>query len=108
MPTTSTGDTIPKETDDSIESEQDTQDDSVVLAQLTVNPLFVPLTPSTNPLIADDPSTQDAVDQGVTGIQWMTPCQQHLQATLFLKRLTTPPSQSTILKMTTSSLLSLP
>ena len=63
LPTTLAGDTIPEEIGDSTESEQDTQDDSIVLAQSAMNPLVIPLTPSANPLVVNDPSTQDAPDQ---------------------------------------------
>ena len=63
LPTTLAGDTIPEEIGDSTESEQGTQDDSIVLAQSAMNPLVIPLTPSANPLVVDDPSTLDAPDQ---------------------------------------------
>ena len=68
LPTTPTGDTIPEGADGAIESEQDTQDDYVILAQPALNPPVIPLTPSANPPVADDPSSQDTPDQTkVTG-----------------------------------------
>ena len=63
LPTTPAGDAIPEGADGTIESEQDTQDDGVILAKFAVNPLISPLTPSANPPVADDPSSQDAPDQ---------------------------------------------
>ena len=59
LPTTLTCDAVPEETDDSTESDQDTQDDNVILAQPTLNPPVVPLTPSANPPTADDPLARD-------------------------------------------------
>ena len=46
---TPAGDTIPEKGDDSTEFEADPKDDSVVLAQPTVNQLVIPLTLSANP-----------------------------------------------------------
>ena len=63
LPTTPASDTIPEGADGAIESEQDTQDDYVILAQPAVNPPVIPLTPSANPSVADNPSSQDAPDQ---------------------------------------------
>ena len=63
LPTTPAGDTIPEGADGAIESEQDTQDDDVILAQPAVNPLIIPLTPSANPPVANDSSSQDDLDQ---------------------------------------------
>ena len=63
LPTTPAGDVIPEETDDSTKLEQDTQDDSVVLAHPAMNPPVVPLTSSANPLVVDGPLTQDAPNQ---------------------------------------------
>ena len=54
MPTTPVGDAVPEETDDSTESNQDTQDDNIILAQPPLNPPIVPLTPSANPIAAND------------------------------------------------------
>ena len=63
LPTTLAGNAIPEGADGATESKQDTQDNSVILAQPTVNPPVIPLAPSTNPPVADDPSSQDAPDQ---------------------------------------------
>jgi len=60
LPTTPAGNAIPEETDDSSELEQDTQDDSVILAQLALNPPIIPLTSSTNPTVANNHSAWDA------------------------------------------------
>ena len=46
---TPAGDTIPEKGDDSTKFEADPKDDSVVLAQPTVNQLVIPLTLSANP-----------------------------------------------------------
>ena len=54
MPTTPVGDAVPEEIDDSTESNQDTQDDNIILAQPPLNPPIVPLTPSANPIAAND------------------------------------------------------
>ena len=67
LPTTLTDDAVPKETDDSTESDQATQGDGVILAQLAVNLPVVPLTPSDNPLAADNPLVQDASDLSLQG-----------------------------------------
>ena len=63
LPTTLAGDAIPEGADGATESEQDTQDDGIILAQPIVNPSIIPLTPLANPHVADDPSSQDAPDQ---------------------------------------------
>ena len=63
LPTTPAGDAIPEGADGATELEQDTQDDGVILAQPVVNPFVIPLTLSANPLVADDLSSQDALDQ---------------------------------------------
>lgn len=56
LPTTPAhGDTVSEETDDSIESVQDSKDDGVVPAQLTIDRSVIPLAPSIN-----DPPTHDA------------------------------------------------
>ena len=60
LPITLAGNTVPKETDDSIELNQDTQDNGFVLAQPALNPSVVPLTPSANPTTTDDLLAQDA------------------------------------------------
>ena len=62
LPTTPAGDAIPEGAGGATELEQDTQDNSVILAQPTVNPPVIPLTPSANPPVADDPLFQDAPD----------------------------------------------
>ena len=49
LPLTPTGDTILDEIDDSIESELDPKDDSVVLAQSTADPPVTPSVPSIEP-----------------------------------------------------------
>ena len=46
LPSTPTSDAVPKETDNSTESDQTTQDNGVILAQPAVNLPVVPLTPS--------------------------------------------------------------
>ena len=63
LPTTLAGDAIPEGADGATESEQDTQDNGVILAQPTVNPPVIPLALSANPHVAGDPSSQDALDQ---------------------------------------------
>ena len=55
--TSTHGDLVSEETDDSTELEWDPKDDGVVLAQLAVKRLVVPLAPS-----ADDPPTHDALN----------------------------------------------
>ena len=57
LPSTPTGDTIQKETDDSIESNP--KDDSIVLAQPAMDAPVTPLVPSTEPLNVEDPLAQD-------------------------------------------------
>ena len=52
--TSTHGDTVSEETDDSTELERDPKDDGVVLAQLAVEGPVVPLAPSAN-----DPPTHD-------------------------------------------------
>ena len=59
---TPAGDTVLEKSDDFFESEVDPKDDSVVLAQPTVDQLITPLNPSANPPNAEDPSTQDVQD----------------------------------------------
>ena len=59
---TPAGNAVPKETNYSNESEQDTQNDSLVLAQLAANPPVVSLTSSANPPDLDEPSTRDSPD----------------------------------------------
>ena len=54
LPTTPGGNTIPEETDESTEQDQDTQDENVILAQLALNRPII-LTPSANPPTTDDP-----------------------------------------------------
>ena len=54
MPTTPVGNAVPEETDDSTVSNQDTQDDIIILAQPALNPPVIPLTPSANPIAAND------------------------------------------------------
>ena len=63
LPTTLVGDAILEGANDAIESKQDTLDDGVILAQPALNPPVIPLTPSANPSVADNPSSQDAPDQ---------------------------------------------
>ena len=63
LQTTPVGDAIPEGANGATESEQDTQDDNVILAQLGMNPPVIPVTPSANPPVADNPSSQDAPDQ---------------------------------------------
>ena len=63
LQTTPVGDAIPEGANDATELEQDTQDDGVILAQPALNPPVIPLTPSANPSVADNPSSQDAPDQ---------------------------------------------
>ena len=60
---TPAGDTIQKETNDSIESESDPKDDSIVLAQLAADPPVTPLLPSTKPLNIENPLAQDVQDK---------------------------------------------
>ena len=67
LPTTLVDDVVPKETDDSTESDQATQGDGVILAQLAVNLPVIPLTPLDNPPVADDPLVQDAPDLSLHG-----------------------------------------
>jgi len=62
LPTTPTSDAIPEGADGATKLEQDTQDDRIILAQPAMNPPIVPLTPSANPAVAVNPSTQDAPD----------------------------------------------
>ena len=52
---TPTGDTILEETVDSTELESDPKDNSIVLAQLAVDPLVTPLVSSTKPLHVETP-----------------------------------------------------
>ena len=59
---TPAGDTVLEKSDDFSESEVDPKDDSVILAQPTVDQLVIPLNPSANPLNAEDPLTQDVQD----------------------------------------------
>ena len=63
LPITLVGDAILEGANDAIESKQDTLDDGVILAQPALNPPVIPLTPSANPSVADNPSSQDAPDQ---------------------------------------------
>ena len=63
LPTTPAGDAIPEGDDSATKSEQDTQDNCVVLAQLAANPPVIPLTLSANPPVVNVPSTQDAPNQ---------------------------------------------
>jgi len=67
LPTTLACDAVPEETDDSTESDQDTQDDSVILAQPTLNPPVVPLTPLANPPTANDPLARDTPNLPLQG-----------------------------------------
>ena len=67
LPSTPAGDTIPEEIDNSTESDQATQDNDVILAQLAVNLPVIPLTPLDNPPVADDPLVQDAPDLSLHG-----------------------------------------
>ena len=60
LPTTPASDTVPEETKNSTESDQDTQDNGFVLAQLSSNPFVVPLTLSANPPAANDLLAWDA------------------------------------------------
>ena len=60
LPTTPVGDAVPEETEDSIESDQDTQDNGFILAQLSSNASVVPLTLSANPPAVDDLLAWDA------------------------------------------------
>ena len=46
-----------------IESESNPKDDSVVLAQPTVDPPVIPLVPSTEPLNVENPLAQDVQDK---------------------------------------------
>ena len=59
LPSTPVDDTIFDETDDSIESEPNPKDDSVVLAQPTVDPSVTPFVPSTNLVNFENLFTQD-------------------------------------------------
>ena len=54
LPTTLASDAVLEETNDSSESDQDTQDDGVILPQLALNPPVI-LTLSANPPTIDDP-----------------------------------------------------
>ena len=54
LPTTLANDAVLEETNDSSESDQDTQDDGVILPQLALNPPVI-LTLSANPPTVDDP-----------------------------------------------------
>ncbi|KAL0000117.1 hypothetical protein SO802_019719 [Lithocarpus litseifolius] len=56
---TPAGDSTLEETDDSIESEPDPKDDSVVLAQPAADPPVTPLVPSTEPQNVKSPFIQD-------------------------------------------------
>ena len=56
LPSTPAGDTIQEETDDSTESNP--KNDSIVLAQLVVDPSVTPLVPSTEPLNVENPVAQ--------------------------------------------------
>ena len=56
------GDNINEETDDSIELEMDSKDDSVVLAQPTIEGLVVPWAPSINDPPAHDVPNSTAQD----------------------------------------------
>ena len=67
LPTTLIDDAVPEETDDSTKSDQATQGDGDILAQLAVNLPVVPLTSSDNPLVVDDPLVQDALDLSLQG-----------------------------------------
>ena len=67
LPITLTDVAVPKETNNSTKSDQATQGDGVILAQLAVNLPVIPLTPSDNPLVADDPLVQDAPDLSLQG-----------------------------------------
>ena len=67
LPITLTDVVVPKETNNSTKSDQATQGDGVILAQLAVNLPVIPLTPSDNPLVADDPLVQDAPDLSLQG-----------------------------------------
>ena len=60
---TPAGNTILDQTDDSIESELDPKDDSIVLAQLVADPSVTPLVPSTEPLNVKNPPAQDVQDK---------------------------------------------
>ena len=57
---TPTSDTTFEENDNSIESEANPEDDSVILAQLAMDKPIILLTPSANTLNAEDPPTQEA------------------------------------------------
>ena len=67
LPTTLIDDAVPEETNDSTKSDQATQGDGDILAQLAVNLPVVPLTSSDNPPVVDDPLVQDALDLSLQG-----------------------------------------
>ena len=59
LPSTLTGDTTLRESDDSTELEPTPKDDGVVLAQPTVNPSIPPVIPSVKLIDVENPLTQD-------------------------------------------------
>ena len=69
LPLTPVGDTILDETDDSIESELDPKDDSVVLTQPATDPPITPSVPSTKPLNVDNPPVQGVQDKNDENLQ---------------------------------------
>ena len=62
LPSTLASDTIFKETDNSIQSEWDSKNDGVILAQPAMEKPITPLIPSTKAQDAENLSTQDAQD----------------------------------------------
>lgn len=62
LPSTPTGDTTLEENDDFTESEANPEDDSVILAQPTMDKPIIPLTMLANTTNAEDPPTQEAQD----------------------------------------------
>ena len=66
LPTTPAGDAVLEKTNDSTESDQDTQDDDVILPQPTLNPPVI-LTSSANPPTVDDPLARDAPNLPLQG-----------------------------------------
>ena len=79
LPTTPAGDAVLEETNDSTESDQDTQDDDVILPQPTLNPPVI-LTSSANPPTVDDPLARDAPNLPLQGDEGPTrpPCFMNL------------------------------
>ena len=64
LQSTLVGDTIFEETNDSIESEEVSKDDSVVLAQPAADPPIIPLIPSSNAEDLPDQDIQDLPPKG--------------------------------------------